>query len=283
MSEQFTLTQYEDATQFISSHTRHVPTIGLVLGSGLGPLADKIEDADIIPYETIPHFPVSTVAGHAGRLVIGNLAGATVCAMQGRFHFYEGYSMQQVTLPVRVMRLLGIDTLILTNAAGGINPQFKVGDLMLIEDHINFIGMCGNHPLRGPNLPEFGVRFVATNRLYTKSLRQLTEIIAQQVGIDLKRGVYFALAGPTFESPAEIRLIHTLGGDAVGMSTAPEATVAHHAGMKVLAISSITNMCIDQIDAENQPSHEEVNEASKFIVPKLTKLMLGLLAQLGNG
>ncbi len=277
MSEQFTLDQYNEAADFIGSHTRHQPSIGLVLGSGLGPSADQIEGADIIPYAEIPHFPVSTVVGHAGRLVIGKLAGATVCAMQGRFHFYEGYTMQQITLPVRVMKQIGIDTLILTNAAGGVNPSFKVGDLMLIEDHINFIGMSGNNPLVGTNLEAFGTRFPAMNQVYTKQLRGLAEQAAHTVGLQLRTGVYFGLSGPTFESPAEIRMLRILGADAVGMSTVPEATVAHHAGMNVLAISTITNLCIDTLDSIHAPSHEEVNEAGKLIVPKLSALLLASL------
>ena len=177
MEHQFTLEQYDRSADTIREHTRHQPSVGLVLGSGLSGLADQIEDADILDYAEIPGFPVSTVAGHAGRLVVGRLAGTTVCAMQGRFHYYEGYSMQQVTLPIRVMQRLGIGTLILTNAAGGINAGFQVGDIMLIEDHINFVGMAGVNPLRGPNLDEFGPRFPAVNRVYTRRLRQLADAV----------------------------------------------------------------------------------------------------------
>lgn len=279
-SNQFSLEQYEQAADFIRQRTKHQPTLGIVLGSGLGPLAEQIEQADRIPYQEIPHFPVSTVHGHAGRLVIGQLAGIIVCAMQGRFHFYEGYTMQEVTLPVRVMQRLGIRTLILTNAAGGINPSFRVSDLMLMEDHINFIGMTGTNPLVGPNQEAFGTRFPAMNQVYTKRLRKLANQAASNVDLHLQHGTYFALSGPTFESPAEIRMIRLLGADAVGMSTVPEAIVAHHAGMEVLAISTITNMCISELDSQNAPSHEEVNEAGKVIVPKLTKLLLEILALL---
>lgn len=275
---QFSLEQYDQAADFIRQHTKHQPTLGIVLGSGLGPLAEQIEQADRIPYQEIPHFPVSTVHGHAGQLVIGQLAGITVCAMQGRFHFYEGYTMQEVTLPVRVMQRLGIRRLILTNAAGGINPSFRVSDLMLMEDHINFVGMTGINPLIGPNQEAFGTRFPAMNQVYTKHLRKLANQAAENVGLHLQHGTYFALSGPTFESPAEIRMIRMLGADAVGMSTVHEAIVAHHAGMEVLAISTITNMCISELDSQNAPSHEEVNEAGKLIVPKLTKLLLELLA-----
>ena len=276
----FTLTHYDEAAAYIRSRTRHTPTIGLVLGSGLGPLVEQIEAADKIPYGDIPHFPVSTVHGHAGRLVIGQLAGATVCAMQGRFHFYEGYSLHQVTLPVRVMKRLGINTLILTNAAGGVNPNFAVGDIMVMNDHIKCGGMTGNNPLLGPNLEEFGTRFPPLNRAYTRRLRQLTAAVAAEQGMSLQHGVYTWLSGPNFETPAEIRMLRTLGTDAVGMSTVPEAIVAHHAGMEVLALSTITNICIDVLDADNEPTHEEVNAAGKIIVPRLTQLLMGVLGKL---
>lgn len=276
----FTLAHYDEAAAYIRSRTHHIPTIGLVLGSGLGPLADQITAADSLPYGEIPHFPVSTVMGHAGRLVIGKLAGVTVCAMQGRFHFYEGYTPQQVTLPVRVMKRLGIETLILTNAAGGVNPNFAVGDIMVMEDHINLVGMTGNNPLMGPNLEEFGTRFPPLNRAYTRRLRQLTDAVAAEQGLTLQHGVYTWLSGPNFETPAEIRMLRTLGTDAVGMSTVPEAIVAHHAGMEVLALSTITNVCIDQLDADSEPTHEEVNAAGKIIVPRLTQLLIGVLGKL---
>lgn len=282
MTTTFTVAEIEECVAFLRSKMSHQPTIGLILGTGLSPLAEEIEAADIIPYEEIPHFPVSTVAGHAGRLVIGNVAGATVCAMQGRFHFYEGYPLPQVTLPVRVMKLLGIETLLVTNAAGGINQGFDVGDLMLIEDHINFVGMSGHNPLMGPNDAAFGPRFPPMNRAYTKELRALARQVAQEQGLNLRRGVYAWLAGPNFETPAEIRLWRTLGADAVGMSTVPEVIVAHHAGMQVLAFSTITNICIDELDTGYEPSHEEVNEAGKIIVPRLTKLVKGVLAKLAN-
>jgi purine-nucleoside phosphorylase len=278
----FTLTHYDEAAAYIRSRTRHTPTIGLVLGSGLGPLAEQIEAADKIPYGDIPHFPVSTVHGHAGRLVIGQLAGATVCAMQGRFHFYEGYSLSQVTLPVRVMKRLGINTLILTNAAGGVNPNFAVGDIMIMDDHINLVGMTGHNPLMGPNLEEFGTRFPPLNRAYTRRLRQLTDAVAAEQGMTLQHGVYTWLSGPNFETPAEIRMLRTLGTDAVGMSTVPEAIVAHHAGMEVLALSTITNICIDVLDADNEPTHEEVTTAGKIIVPRLTQLLMGVLGKLAQ-
>jgi len=282
METLYSLADYDLSAAYIRSHTRHRPTVGLILGSGLSGLAQQIEGADSLDYARVPHFPLSTVAGHAGRLVIGRLAGASVCAMQGRFHFYEGYDMQTVTLPIRVMQRLGIKTLILTNAAGGLNPSFAVGDIMLIEDHINFVGMAGVNPLRGPNLDEFGPRFPAVNRTYTQRLRRLTEEVAAAQSLGLQRGVYAALAGPNFESPAEIRMLRILGADAVGMSTVPEAIVAHHAGMEVLALSTITNATVAELDAGGEPTHEEVIDAGKIIVPKLTALLLGVLAKLAG-
>ena len=276
----FSLQQYDEAAAAIGAASGHRPTIGMVLGSGLSPLAEQIEEADVLPYADIPHFPVSTVHGHAGQLVIGKLAGKSVCAMQGRFHFYEGYSLQQTTFPMRVMQRMGIRTLILTNAAGGVNPNFSVGDLMIMEDHINLIGMAGHSPLRGPNLEAFGTRFPPANRIYTRRLIALVEATGAEIGVRLQRGVYTILAGPNFESPAEIRLLRLLGTDAVGMSTVPEALVAHHAGMEVLAISTITNLAVDDIASDDEPTHEEVNAAGAIIVPKLSKLLLALLAKI---
>lgn len=282
MTEQFTLAHYDEAVAAIQARTSHRPQVGLILGSGLSGLADSVQDADSIPYGDLPHFPVSTVAGHAGRLVIGTLAGLPVCVMQGRFHYYEGYTLQQVTLPIRVMRRMGIGTLILTNAAGGVNSDFAAGDLMLIEDHINLPGMAGNNPLRGANLDEFGVRFPAANRIYTKRLRDLAAAVAYEHDLPLRRGVYCMLAGPNFETPAEIRLLRVLGADAVGMSTVPEALVAHHAGMDVLAISTITNIGIDTLDAASEPTHEEVQDTGRLIVPRLTQLLMGVVAELSR-
>ncbi|MFN3334796.1 MAG: purine-nucleoside phosphorylase [Caldilinea sp.] len=282
MDTTYLLSDYDEAAALIRDRTPHRPRVGLILGSGLSGLAEQIAYADIVPYAEIPHFPVSTVAGHAGRLVIGDLAGVTVCAMQGRFHYYEGYSMQQVTLPVRVMQRVGVEALIVTNAAGGLNPNFATGDLMLIEDHINLVGMAGANPLRGPNLDEFGPRFPAANRIYTLRLRQLALEVAAAVGVPLRRGVYLQLSGPNFESPAEVRMLHRLGADAVGMSTAAEAMVAHHAGMEVLGLSTITNVAIDQLESTGQPTHEEVIEAGKVIVPRLTALLLGILERMAS-
>jgi purine-nucleoside phosphorylase len=272
--------QISQAAAYIRAHTAHKPDIGLILGSGLSPLADQIEAADHLPYDTIPHFPVSGVTGHAGRLVIGELVGKLVLVMQGRTHFYEGYSVQQITLPVRVMRLLGVSTLIVTNAAGGINPNFKAGDLMLIVDHINLIGLSGSNPLRGPNLTEFGPRFPSMTQPYDPDLIALARNVARRSELTLQEGVYACVAGPSFETPAEIRFLKTIGADAVGMSTAPEVTVAKHAGMRVLGVSSITNVAIQETGTTAETTHEEVLETGQTIVPRLITLLQGVLAGL---
>ena len=277
-----TLTDYDEAAQAILARTAHRPTVGLVLGSGLSGLADAVDDPTIMPYGEIPHFPISTVPGHRGRLVMGRLAGVPICVMQGRMHFYEGYSMQEVTLPMRVMRRMGVATVILTNAAGGLNPAFHVGDLMLLEDHLFFPGIAGHNPLRGPNVDEFGPRFPAVNRTYTRELRDLAHSVAADLGFTLQSGVYAMLAGPNFESPAEIRYLRGTGADAVGMSTVPEALVARHADMRVLAISTITNLTIAQVDATVEPSDEEVQVDGAQIVPKLTALLMGVLTRLAE-
>jgi purine-nucleoside phosphorylase len=271
---------YQQAANYIIANTKHQPQIGLILGSGLSPLAEEIEEADLIPYQNIPNFPHSGVPGHAGRLVIGRLAGKSVLTMQGRSHFYEGYTPQHITLPVRVMRLLGIKTLIVTNAAGGINANFKAGDLMLITDHINFVGMAGHHPLRGPNLDDFGPRFPSMTHVYDLDLIKLARTTAQALNLTLQEGVYFYLSGPTFETPAEIRFLKAIGADAVGMSTVPEATIATQAGMRALGISTITNVAIQQTTSQAETTHEEVLATGQIIAPKLMALLKGILAKL---
>ncbi len=257
-----------------------VPDIALVLGSGLSPLADEVVDPVILDYHDIPHFPISTIPGHQGRLVIGRLQGRPVLVMQGRTHYYEGYSMQQITLPIRVFRHLGVETLFLTNAAGGVNPDFRVGDLMLIVDHLNLIGFGGANPLRGPHDASLGPRFLDMSTAYDRELRQVAARVAGEAGLPLHQGVYAGLAGPTFETPADIRFLRLIGGDAVGMSTVPEVVVARHGGMRVLAVSGITNVAIDQIDSQNQASHQEVLDAADLLVPRLTRLVKGVLAAL---
>lgn len=243
------------------------PTTAIVLGTGLGQLASEIDVTLEIPYKEIPDFPVSTVEGHDGRLIFGKLGGKDILAMKGRFHYYEGYSMQEVTFPIRVMYELGIKTLFVSNAAGGANPSFRIGDLMIIEDHINFFP---EHPLRGKNIPT-GPRFPDMHEPYDKGLIALANQIAEEKGIRVVHGTYFGVQGPSYETPAEYRAYHTLGGDAVGMSTVPEVIVARHCGIKVFGISIITNMGIS--DTPVVATHEEVQEAANNAQPLMTTIM----------
>lgn len=277
---QYTRADYEKAAAVIRERSSEVLTAGLVLGSGLGALADTFEDRVVVPYEEIPGWPQSTVEGHSGQLVIGKLEGKTVITQQGRAHFYEGYTPHQVAFPIRVMHMLGVKTLILTNAAGGMNPAYRVGDVMMINDHINFVGMAGNNPLMGPNDESFGKRFVGMVQTYDRDLRKLAHRVAGEAGITLHEGVYVCLSGPTFETPAEIRMLRTIGGDAVGMSTVHEVLVARHAEMRVLAFSGITNEAIDSIDVDAEVDHQEVIDAGKILVPKLTAVLRGVLRAL---
>jgi purine-nucleoside phosphorylase len=283
MTKAFTREQYEEAARFIGSRTQHRPQVGLILGSGLNPLAEAVESADVIPYEEVPHFPRPTVEGHQGRLVAGYLSGMAVLIMQGRVHFYEGYSMQQVVFPVRVMQVFGIETLIVTNAAGGLNPAFHPGELMLIADHINLIGMAGFNPLYGPNDPTLGPRFPDMSEAYDPFLRGIAREVARENGIPLREGVYAGLAGPSFETPADIRFLRLIGADAVGMSTVPEVTVARHGGLRVLGISSISNVALAEPRPGQETSHAEVLAAGQQIVPRLTTLICGVLARLRQG
>lgn len=269
---------FQRAAERVCSRTSMRPTIGLVLGSGLGKLVDTLQDRVVVPYTDIPGWPQSTVEGHQGNLVIGELDGQIVAAQQGRAHFYEGYSMHQVTFPIRVMKALGIHTVMLTNAAGGINKSYEVGDLMLLEDHINLPGMSGANPLMGPNDEQLGLRFVGMSQAYDRPLRQRALAVAREHDIPLHSGVYLGLSGPFFETPAEIRMIRALGGDAVGMSTVNEVLVARHAGMRVLACSGITNRTIDEVDTELETNHEEVLEAGEIIVPRFTTILKGVLS-----
>jgi purine-nucleoside phosphorylase len=281
MTEEWvSLDQINAAADFIRGRTKHQPSIGLILGSGLGPLAEQIEGADLIPFDGIPCFPVSTVSGHSGQLIIGLLEGHRVVAMQGRAHFYEGYSMGQTTFPVRVMQALGVQSLIVTNAAGGLNPDWQAGDLMLITDHINLVGMTGANPLRGPNLETFGPRFPDMGGAYDFELQRLAREVAEREGILLRVGVYAGLAGPNFETPAELRFLRSIGADAVGMSTVGEVTVARHGGMRVLGLSGISNIVVYDPSEAEPASHEEVLEAGRQVVPKLTSVIKGTLRRL---
>ncbi|MED3842462.1 purine-nucleoside phosphorylase [Geobacillus stearothermophilus] len=269
------------AIEKTSGHLRSLmptpPEIGLILGSGLGVLADEIEEAVRIPYEDIPGFPVSTVEGHAGRLIYGRLEGATVVAMQGRFHYYEGYSLQEVTFPIRVMKALGVRELIVTNAAGGINERFQPGDFMIISDHINLLG---TNPLIGPNDPELGPRFPDMTEAYSRRLRELAKETAARLGVRVHEGVYVANTGPSYETPAEIRMIRTLGGDAVGMSTVPEVIVARHGGIEVLGISCISNMAAGMSDAPLH--HDEVVETAERVKTDFLRLVKAIVAEMAK-
>lgn len=272
------LQMIEEAKNKISSLTNQQPEIGLILGSGLGDLAKEIEEAVVVPYEEIPHFPVSTVEGHAGQLVIGKLSGKTVVAMQGRFHFYEGYSQQEVVFPVYVMKSLGIKMLIATNAAGGMNSNFRPGDLMVITDHLN---LTGSNPLIGPNFEELGPRFPDMSAAYTPELRELAFRVAEKQGVKLQQGVYAGISGPTYMTPAELIMLRNLGGDAVGMSTVPEVIAASHAGLKVLGISCITDMAIGE---ELEPlTHEQVVEVANRTKPVFLNLVKRMIQEVTVG
>jgi len=271
---------FDEAAAAIRQATALRPKVAIVLGSGLSALADAVQQPVAIDFHDIPHFPVSSIPGHRGRLVLGELEGQSVAVMQGRTHYYEGYSIQHVTLPVRVLSLLGVKTIILTNAAGGLNKRFSSGDLMLIVDHINLVGMAGINPLRGPNDAQFGPRFLDMSKAYDRELGRLAWDAAAAEGIPMHRGVYVGLAGPTFETPAEIRFLRLMGGDAVGMSTTSEAVVARHSGLRVLGISGISNVAIDDADSTSEASHEEVLEAGALMTPRMTAVIRGVLAHL---
>ncbi|MBG2709033.1 purine-nucleoside phosphorylase [Proteus mirabilis] len=269
------ISEINKAKEFVQSKTTEKPTIGIILGSGLGPFADTLEDAVHIPYHTIPHFAASGAVGHANELVIGKIAGKTVVAMKGRFHYYEGVSLDEVTFPVRVMKALGVEKLIITNACGAVNTDFNPGDLMLITDHIN---LTANNPLIGPNNPELGVRFLDVSEVYNKAMRQIVIDIAKKQGITLRQGVYAWWTGPTYETPAEIRMIRTLGADAVGMSTVPEALIARHSGIDTIGISCLTNMACGILE---QPlSHDEVIETAERVKSTFLKLISEVIARL---
>ena len=257
----------QETASWLRERMRTSPKTAIILGTGLGQLASEITDTYEFSYKDIPNFPVSTVEGHAGKLIFGQLGGKDIMAMEGRFHFYEGYSMKEVTFPERVMYELGIETLFVSNAAGGMNPAFSIGDLMVIEDHINFFP---EHPLNGPNFPT-GPRFPDMHEAYDHQLIALADSIAQEKQIVLRRGVYVGVQGPTFETPAEYRMYHLLGGDAVGMSTVPEVIVARHCGIKVFGISIITDL--GGFDVPVEVSHEEVQKAANSAQPIMTEIM----------
>ncbi|XP_051985449.1 purine nucleoside phosphorylase-like isoform X1 [Xyrauchen texanus] len=258
------------------------PLVGIVCGSGLGGLADMLKDPLVINYKDIPDFPQSTVHGHAGKLVFGTLKGKACVCMKGRFHLYEGYPVQKTTLPIRVFKLLGVETVILTNAAGGLNQDYEVGDIMVIKDHINMPGLAGNNPLVGPNYDRFGVRFPCMSDAYDRGLQQLAHEVAGDLGysVFMREGVYLVVGGPSFETIAECRMLRLLGADAVGMSTVHEVIVARHCGMKVLALSLITNQVVADYDSEKKANHEEVLETGELRAKQLEKLVSNIVSRI---
>ena len=277
MQNFISLAQIDSAAQAIKKQisTLREPIVGIILGSGLNDLADSVQQAVTIPYSDLPNFPVSTVHGHAGRFVIGELEGKPVLVMQGRIHYYEGYTMGQVTLPVRVMQRMGITNMIVTNAAGGVHPDFEPGDVMLITDQLNLMGMSGLNPLMGPNLDEIGTRFPDMSQPYDQTYGNLARKVAKENNITLREGVYAGLSGPSFESPADLRFLRLAGADAVGMSTVPEVIIARHGGMRVLGLSGVSNKA--NLDGSTVTTHEEVIEAGKVITPKVEKIIRGVL------
>lgn len=266
------------AVGFIQNRVKIKPRVGMILGSGLGPLSEEVADSVAFSSKEVPGWPESTVEGHSGRLVFGELEGQQVMVLQGRAHYYEGHSMASIGLPIRVMQKMGIEMLFVTNAAGAVNPAFEPGELMLIVDHINFIGMAGLTPLRGPNLDTYGPRFPDMSQAYDPALKDIARKVANSESIPMQEGVYVCLAGPTFETPADLRFLHSIGVDAVGMSTVPEVSVARHGGTRVLGISGLSNKA--NLDGETVTTHEEVLEAGKVIVPRLTTLLKGVLREI---
>ncbi|MEF3301882.1 purine-nucleoside phosphorylase [Paenibacillus sp. GYB003] len=275
MRERSTEQRVMEAVRFIEEEIPYSPEVGLILGSGLGVLADAMEDVTVIHYEEIPHFPVSTVEGHAGELLVGTIGGKKTVLMKGRFHLYEGYDVASVSFPVRVMKALGVRSLLVTNAAGGINAAFEPGQLMLIRDHINFMF---RNPLIGPNENALGVRFPDMSEAYSARLRTIATETAAELGLELREGVYAGLLGPSYETPAEIRMLRTIGADAVGMSTVPEVIVARHAGIEVLGISCITNMAAGML--EQHLSHAEVMDTANRVKERFLGLVAAIIPKL---
>lgn len=275
MANKKQLKEIREAAKFLKKACRHSPVAGIILGSGLGKFAEEIEIEKEVPYDEIPHFPVSTVEGHQGRMIFGRLEGKPIVAMAGRFHIYEGYSAQEVTFPIRVMKLLGIQSLFLSNAAGSVNPDYGVGDIMIINDHIS---LFTPNPLVGKNLEEFGPRFPDMNEPYDAQLIAKAKEIAAAHHFPIWEGVYVAVTGPTFETRAEYRMIHRMGADVVGMSTVPEAIVAAHMGLRVFAISVVTDLGLQE--PGGKVSHEEVLKAAQDAEPRLAIILKGLIASI---
>lgn len=268
------LQKINETAAYIRSRVENIPDTAIILGTGLGALVDHISDKQFIPYKEIPNFPISTVEGHSGNLIFGCLGSKPVMAMQGRFHYYEGYDMKEVTFPVRVMKALGINTLYVSNAAGGMNKDFRVGDIMIITDHIN---LFPENPLRGKNYNELGPRFPAMTEAYSHQLIAKADGIAARLGVRVMHGVYVGVPGPTFETPAEYEYFRIIGGDAVGMSTVPEVIVANHAGMKVFGVSVITDL--GGKDVTDVPTHEEVQRAAEDAQPRMMQIMRSLVEE----
>ncbi|KUO58881.1 MAG: purine-nucleoside phosphorylase [Gracilibacter sp. BRH_c7a] len=275
VSEQELSKKIEEAKTYLSSKIDEIPEFGIILGSGLGKLADMAEDSLVIKYEDIPHFPLSTVAGHSGKLIIGKISSKNVMMLQGRFHYYEGYEMNEVTFPVRVMQVLGIKNLVVTNAAGGVNKEYNAGDLVLIEDHIN---LMGTNPLRGSNLSDLGPRFPDLSEAYNQEWRDIALNLMPKMNLTPKQGIYAAVSGPSYETPAEIRYLRAIGADLVGMSTAPEVIVANHGGMKVLGISCVTNMAAGVLP--EKLSHHEVIATTQKIEQQFVTFVKSLVSVL---
>ncbi|MBV6392195.1 MAG: Purine nucleoside phosphorylase 1 [Anaerolineales bacterium] len=275
MQKFITLAQIDEIADQIRKRVAVQPQIAMILGSGLNGLADSVQNPVRIPYSDLPDFPISTVQGHAGRFVVGELEGKPVIVMQGRIHYYEGYSMGETTLPVRVMHRLGAHSLFVTNAAGGVNENFVPGDVMLITDQLNLMGMSGLNPLMGPNLDEIGPRFPDMSQPYDREYCNLARKVAAENKLTLREGVYAGLSGPSFESPADLRFLRLAGADAVGMSTVPEVIVARHGGMRALGLSGISNKA--NLDGSTVTTHEEVIEAGRVITPKIETIVRGVL------
>ncbi|XP_078112296.1 purine nucleoside phosphorylase 6 [Sander vitreus] len=281
-SSQCSYEEYKETADWLLAHIEQRPKVAIICGSGLGGLADLLADKIAFPYKDIPRFPTSTVPGHAGQLVFGRLQGRECVCMQGRFHFYEGYNIHTVTYPVRVFFLLGVETLIVTNAAGGLNGSYDLADIMLIKDHINMPGFAGQNPLCGHNDDRFGVRFPCMSDAYDRELRALAKQTAKEQGCDgfLQEGVYCMLAGPSFETIAECRVLQMLGADAVGMSTVPEVVVARHCGLRVLGLSLITNNVVSDYDSVEKANHEEVLKTAQHRTQDLQRLVSHLIAKI---
>ncbi|MHB1294986.1 MAG: purine-nucleoside phosphorylase [Anaerolineae bacterium] len=281
MARHITYEALQEATEAVRARIQQVPAVGLVLGSGLGATADLLQAPDVVPFGDIPHLPRSTVTGHEGKLLVGSLAGVPTCVLQGRIHYYEGHSAARITFPIRLMRELGVHTVVVTNAAGGLRVGLRPGDLMAIVDHINLPGLAGHNPLRGANDDRIGPRFPSMTRAYDPGLRALLAEEAGRRGIPLQQGVYAMVAGPSFETPAEVRFLRAIGADAVGMSTVPEVIVARHGGMRVLGISLISNVAIDSLDGlVAEPTHQEVLQAGREAGDHLAALLEGIIPRL---